>query len=39
MYKCIYVNVHSTPNRGTRYQSQTVLMLNVGYTLNQNYMV
>jgi len=38
MYKCIYVNVHSTVNQGTRYQGQTVLMLNVGYILNQNYM-
>jgi hypothetical protein len=35
----IYVNVHSTLSRGTRYQGQIVLVLNVGYILNQNYMV
>jgi len=36
VHKCIYVNVHSTLNRGTRYQGQLVLLLNVGYILNQN---
>jgi len=38
-YICIYVNVHSTLNLGTRFQGQIVLLLNVGYILNQNYRV
>jgi len=39
MHKYIYVNVHSTLNQGTSYQGQIVLLLNVGYILNQNYSV
>ena len=39
VHKCIHVNVHSTTNRGTRYQGPIILVLNVGYILNKNYRV